>query len=271
MSILADHLPSSTDTVDENKAKFVSSIRSTIMQSMTLYTFDHVTSFADDMRHESNYEMVVRKSVECSVTDISELFRTGRLEDWLDVSDQTVFARVAALSEFYRLHFSKKQLLTKYVSATMVQLIKKNYPDKYAKEIWRVIGDLIQQDCRSDKDELAWMIRLLDAYVVYIGALPEMGDVEVDDLSTAMKVSLSTILEALQACTTVESCNGIKQYEIGYALGNFVTVDSGYKVEQEQVRKKRKFVDRIQRQNTNFPHIRLSSVYLRYAICCMTL
>jgi hypothetical protein len=232
---LAEHLPSSTDTVDENKAKCILAIRGIVMQTMTLHSFNHGVD--KDMFQGSTYEKVICKSVECSVTDIGELFPTGRLEDWKTVPDTVVFAKIVALCEFYRLHSSKKQLLTKYVNTAMVHLISMSNHDDDAIERWRVIGDLIQEDCQSDKDELAWMIRLLDAYVVYIGAVPELTDVVLEDIGIAMQVGVATILETLQVSANVESSRNIKKIESSYALGNFVTVESNLKVEQEQVRK----------------------------------
>ncbi|KAI7891869.1 uncharacterized protein EV154DRAFT_419668 [Mucor mucedo] len=218
LSNFTDHLPV---VANENKENFVSNIREIIMQSMTLYTFEH--SDKQSLR-QSGYEKVVRKLVECSVTDISILFPTGRLDDWKDTPSTMAFAKTTALCEFYRSH--KKQPLVKYMSAALVHLIGMSVSEDDTLQIW----DVMAETMRDDKDEYTWMIRVLDAYVVYIGS---MDDAEEDNVSSSIEHGLYTILAAWRIGSPIECCPKTQAAETAYSLGTFVSTE--HTAEQEQV------------------------------------
>lgn len=188
---------------------------------MVLYTFEH--SDKQSLR-QSGYEKVVRKLVECSVTDISVLFPTGRLEDWNDTPDTMAFAKITALCEFYGSH--KKQLLVKYMSAALVHIIGMSVYDDDTLQIW----DVITETMRDDNDHYTWMIRVLDAYVVYIGS---MEHTEEDNVSSSIEHGLYTILAAWKVGSPIECCPRTQSTELAYSLGVFVSTE--HKAEQEQV------------------------------------
>ncbi|GAA5812128.1 hypothetical protein MFLAVUS_005578 [Mucor flavus] len=223
LSNVLEHLPA---VVDENKVKFVASIRDVIMQSMVMYTFTHADK--DDLRH-SGYEKVVRQLVACSVTDIAELFPTGRSEDWKDVVDTDVFAKMTALCEFYRLHKNKTPV--KYMSSGLVHLIGMNPYQDTTLYVW----DMMAETMRVDKEELAWMLRVLDAFVVYVGSMPETEDA-IDNLGGSLETGLSSILDAWKMGSPIACCDKTKALETTFALGNFVNTD--HKIEQEQIVKR---------------------------------
>jgi hypothetical protein len=189
---------------------------------MTLYTFEHADKGS---LRESGYEKVVRKLVECSVTDISLIFPTGRLEDWKDTPDTMAFAKITALCEFYRLH--KKQLLVKYMSSALVHLIGMSVYEDGTLQIW----DVMAETMRDDGDYFAWMIRVLDAYVVFIGAMANAEEEEI--VGSSIEHGLYDILAAWKIGSAIECCPRTQSIETAYSLGAFVSTE--YKAEQEQV------------------------------------
>lgn len=215
-----EHLPA---IVDEAKTKFVTSIKEVVMQSMLMYTFAHPDQ--EDLR-QSGYEKVVRQLVACSITSIVDLFPTGRLDDWRDVQDTDVFAKMTALCEFYQLH--KKDVAMKYMSSALVHLISMNpYQDKTL-YTWDVLAETMEKDNEAS----AWMLRVLDGFVVYIGAMEETEDV-IDNLGGSLENGLWSILDAWKVGSPIACCDKTKAVETAFALGNFVTA------EQEQVKEKK--------------------------------
>lgn len=205
------HLPATT--VDESKSKFVSSIRDIILQNMTLYMFE-----TEDVLNPW-YEKVVRKAVVCSVTDVSQRLPVK----WDDVSNPV--GRIIALVQFYQSHLSQKQTIVKRLSAALVYLIGMNSSPEVL-HLWDVMAETIAQD----KDDLGWIIRVLDAYVVY------MGELKSDDgiISSSIMNGLASILGALGACSST-TCDTTKRLDLAYALSSLVIRAEQQKNEQEQV------------------------------------
>lgn len=213
LSNLERHLP--VTTVDESKTKIVSNIREIILQSMTLHTFES----ADVLNPW--YEKVVRGAVVCSVTDISQVVPAK----WDNVSNPV--GRMIALVQFYQSHPSQKQAIVKRISTALVHLIGMN--SQYSPDVLRLWG-IMAEAIAQDNDDLGWIIRVLDTYVVSVGELD--GDDGV--ISSSIMNGLSSILGALGACSSID-CDTTKRLDLAYALSSLVIGAELQKNEQEQV------------------------------------
>lgn len=212
LSNLEKHLPTK---VDESKVKFVSSIRDILMQHITLYMFEHVDIL------NSGYEGVVRKATACSVTDISQISPVN----WDTVAPE---GRIISLVEFYRLHSSEKQTIVKHLSAAIVHLIGMDSTRAEIMSCWNVIAEAIAHD----NDDFGWLIRVLDAYVVFIGAATR---VDHGKISSSIEHSLAAILTALNLSSSVQMSDETQNLDTAYSIGTLVLEADRQKNEQEQV------------------------------------
>ena len=222
MCTLADHLPLSSEDqqLDESKSKLVSSIRTLIFESV----------ISQILSNKTTPEKILRKAVACTnVESIEQLLPTGRLEDWKDTNPTINY--LIYLCESYSLS-KKKQNIIKYTSTAITYLIGNPADEK----LWRVIADMITDDCQTDKDALGWIIRVLDAFVVYISTFNRADQFEEDLLLQAINTGLHTILVELRSSPESSSNSQLQIVDTTYLLNYFIDIGSDYVIEQQQVR-----------------------------------
>lgn len=222
MFTLADHLPLSSEDqqLDESKSKLVSSIRTLIFESV----------ISQILSNKTTPEKILRKAVACTnVESIEQLLPTGRLEDWKDINPKINY--LIYLCESYSLS-KKKQNIIKYTSTAITYLIGNAADEK----LWRVIADMITDDCQTDKDALGWIIRVLDAFVVYISTFNRADQFEEDLLLQAINTGLHTILVELRSSPESSLNSQLQIVDTTYLLNYFIDIGSDYVIEQQQVR-----------------------------------
>ncbi|KAF1807541.1 hypothetical protein FB192DRAFT_1356280 [Mucor lusitanicus] len=224
LSTLADHLPSSDQQLDESKSKLVSS----------LYTLVFESVISQVLVDRSTAEKVLRQAVACTRTEsLEQLLPTGRLEDWEHVSPTINY--LVYLCESYHLS-KKKQNTIKYISTAMTHLIGQDASKD--DNCWRVVADMIANDCHTDQDALGWIIRVLDAFVVYISSFHVAEQFDQDVLMKAIQTGLHAILMELRS--SPESASGVPLQiaDTAYLLDYFINIARGHKTEQEQIVKR---------------------------------
>lgn len=222
MFTLADHLPLSSEDqqLDESKSKLVSSIRTLIFESV----------ISQILSNKTTPEKILRKAVACTnVESIEQLLPTGRLEDWKDINPTINY--LIYLCESYSLS-KKKQNIIKYTSTAITYLIGNAADEK----LWRVIADMITDDCQTDKDALGWIIRVLDAFVVYISTFNRADQFEEGLLLQAINTGLHTILVELRSSPESASNSQLQIVDTIYLLSYFIDIGSDHIIEQQQVR-----------------------------------
>ena len=195
------HLPANDITTP-----FIVSIRQLILKHMTQYALEHT----DVMN--PGYNQVVRKAVACSVTEIGQI-SPGH---WDHVSSPE--GHMIALIEYYQL--VKKQEIVKHLSAALVHLIGMDATTPQVKHLWDCMAEMIKRDT---KDRSGWMIRVLDAYVVYIGALSSDNGT----INVSLAYGLSCILSALEISTSLLLDQDLRNLDMTYSFGTLVMQSTG--------------------------------------------
>lgn len=237
MCTLVDHLPLSSEDeqLDENISKLVFSIRTLIFESV----------ISQILSNKTTPEKILRKAVACTNAEgIEQLLPTGRLEDWKEINPTINY--VIYLCESYSLS-KKKQNIIKYTSTAITYLIG-NAADK---KLWRIIADMITDDCQTDRDALGWIIRVLDAFVVYISTFNRADQFEEDLLIQAISIGLHTILVELRSSPENASNPQLQIVDTAYLLSYFIDIGSEHTIEQQQVN------DAIKREYTIHPNFHL--------------
>ncbi|KAK4517263.1 Transcription factor [Mucor velutinosus] len=224
LSTLADHLPSSEEQLDESKSKLVSSLYTLIFESV----------ISQILCNKSTTEKVLRQAVSCTRTEsINQLLPTGRLEDWDHVSPTVNY--LVYLCESYHLS-KKKQTTIKYISTAITHLIGNGATE--SENCWRVVADMIANNCRTDQDALGWIIRVLDAFVVYISSFHAAEQPDQDVLMKAIHTGFHAILIELRSSPENVSDVPLQIADTAYLLGYFIGIASEHKTEQEQIVKR---------------------------------
>ncbi|KAL9552159.1 hypothetical protein MBANPS3_003915 [Mucor bainieri] len=237
LSTLADHLPSWTEQQleDEAKSKLVSSLYTLVFESLISQMLLDSTSTT---------EKVLRQAVACTRPEsIEQLLPTARLDDWSHVSP--VINYLIYLCESY--HLSKKtkkqQSIIKYISTAVTYLIGAS---QGVEGCWRVVADMIADDCQTDQDALGWIIRVLDAFVVYISGFHTAEQFDQDVLMKAIYTGLHAILMELRSSSSSSNPGeeeealdvSLQIADTAYLLDYFIGIASGHQTEQEQIVKR---------------------------------
>ncbi|GAN03098.1 hypothetical protein MAM1_0034c02549 [Mucor ambiguus] len=224
LSTLEDHLPSSEEQLDETKSKLVSSLYTLIFESV----------ISQMLGNKSTTEKVLRQAVACTRTEsIEQLLPTGRLEDWNHINPTINY--LIYLCESYHLS-KKKQSIIRYISTAMTHLIR-----EYATEdahCWEVVADMITDDCQTDQDALGWIIRVLDAFVVYISSFHVAEQFDQVVLMKAIHTGLYAILIKLRSSPESASDESLQIADTAYLLDYFIGIANNHKTEQEQIVKR---------------------------------
>lgn len=197
----------------------------------SLYTLVFESVISQVLVDRSTAEKVLRQAVACTRTEsLEQLLPTGRLEDWEHVSPTINY--LVYLCESYHLS-KKKQNTIKYISTAMTHLIGQDASKD--DNCWRVVADMIANDCHTDQDALGWIIRVLDAFVVYISSFHVAEQFDQDVLMKAIQTGLHAILMELRS--SPESASGVPLQiaDTAYLLDYFINIARGHKTEQEQV------------------------------------
>jgi hypothetical protein len=231
MQSLSRYLPSPFEEgslLDENKAKLVLSIRRFFYQSVTL---DFL---------ESGGDIFVDNIAICGITDLGQLFPSTRLNDWNQFSTQAAINRIKLLGALFVLApVSKKQAIMKYISTAMAYLIGCEISDEI-EIIWREqITAGISQDADHDsKKVLAWITRILDAFVVYMGAFDSSSAFQDQVVVQSLCCGLREVLVDLQRAPYYDlpKSQDIQLADTIYHLNYYMNLKGDFQTEQEQVK-----------------------------------
>lgn len=226
---MAEHLPfssssSNNEQLDETSSKLVSSIRTLVFESMITQILGNKTTS----------ERVLCKAVACTNLEdsLEQLLLTGRVEDWNELKPTMNY--LIYLCEHYRLATTRKQTIIKYISAAITYLI--GNANASNEKLWGVIANTIADDCQADKDALGWIIRVLDAFVVYTSGFRSADQFEKNVLLKAICTGLHSILVELRSSPkdAFSSCP-LQIADTAYLLCYFINIGNSHKTEQEQV------------------------------------
>ena len=102
---------------------------------------------------------------------------------------------------------------------------------------WSVISSCISSDCPDLKETLGWIIRVLDAFVVFASTCNTSDSSHDQDLYDGIYIGLCQILSDLSSSFSHPSDNRLEAMETVYLLNAFILNANHHKTEQEQVRK----------------------------------
>ncbi|RCH81891.1 hypothetical protein CU098_008339, partial [Rhizopus stolonifer] len=162
-----------------------------------------------------------------------------KLQDWSDIEADLVFGKTVSLCEFYRIKPDQKQVLIKYISTAITHLI--GFTGKACGEsvsAWQTIAGTICDDCQSDKEALSWIIRVLDAFVVYVSGFNSPEQMNDMGLYDSIRIGLYAILVQLRCTPEETSLDKIEIMDTAFLLNSFVSIGNDHKAEQEQIVKR---------------------------------
>ncbi|KAI8375120.1 hypothetical protein BD560DRAFT_422676 [Blakeslea trispora] len=216
---LKHHLPYKPE---EDKVQLVQSIRQSIFQSITLPL----------LSNNKQTEDLLRDAIDCSITQIDQLIQTS--QDWNEMSLDMVYPRLVSLCELYHQQPDQKPLLMKHLSTAITMLIRRSGEMKDIWPYWTVISSCLSEDCSNLKERLSWILRVLDAFVVY-ASLDSAND---QDLYHSLSLGLYQILNGL-SLTFCQPGNPRMQFmETVYLLNTFILDAHPYPTEREQIIKR---------------------------------
>jgi hypothetical protein len=257
---LSQYLPSPFEegSLDEDKVKLASSIRQFFYQSVMVEFFENGRS----------QDLSINDAVKCSITDLDQIFPTIRLIDWNQFSTQAVINRVTVLCALLReAPINKKQAIVKYISTSMAYLIGCETSDEII-ETWQDINETVCEDvCGDNKKAMAWIIRILDAFVVHMGAFDDSSIFDDQAVAEAICYGLRETLIFIQAIPFefISLSQDVQLADTVCQLDYYLNLQGDFKTEQEQVNLLFKTIVNV--LLIFFSLIRLPSVYSLCWIC----
>lgn len=214
---------------DENKAKLVSSIR------QFFYHFVMLKFLEND---QDQYNFSVADAAKCSITDLGQLFPTTRLNQWNQFSTQATLRRITLLCALFKqTSFNKRQAIIKYISTAMAYLIGCQESEQMI-DVWDDIAVAIGEDVSGDnKKAMAWIIRILDAFVVYAGAFDSTSAFKDQVIVQGICYGLHEVLSLMQSSPFELSASSedIQLTDTAYRLDYYMNLHDDIKTEKEQV------------------------------------
>ncbi|CEG67181.1 hypothetical protein RMATCC62417_03647 [Rhizopus microsporus] len=219
---LSNHLPIQGPDLDETKMKLVTDIRKTILHQLTLpWT----------RQAEPEMTTLLRHCVACSLDSPDQL---QSKESFFEQTDQEGFGAIVAICELYRLTpKTKRHPLVKWIAMSMAYLVGlRNSPLRYAS--WEIIAATIEQDVTNEQEMLAWVVRVLDAFIVYGNGHHQTCAI---DILAGIADGLRCILGCLfgQVMCPAVTDDGIKMADTIYSMMHTIEIGNKHASEQEQI------------------------------------
>ncbi|KAI9255310.1 hypothetical protein BY458DRAFT_520410 [Sporodiniella umbellata] len=227
---LFNHIPEKRTAIEENKTKLSDSIKSVILQQITL-------PFSSRVQPSSL--PIFRQCVSCSLTSPDQLSEDGSEDSVFNntLSAESTLGRVAAISELYLAanKGTQKQALVRYVVAAIVYLV--GQPSTLIfNECWTVIAQTIQKDCCGEQDILGWITRVLDGFIVYGNS----KEASANNVRSGMIDGLLPILSYALGQPVPKKIpdsddRDIQLADTVYKMAYTIEIGSKYPTEQEQI------------------------------------
>ncbi|CAO3663134.1 unnamed protein product [Rhizopus stolonifer] len=227
---LFNHMPVQEITKEESKAKLGADIKNVILQEVTI-------SFA--ARVELSTEPIFRQCVACSLTSPIQLSQDGSEKNYFNqtLSVNDTLGKIVAISELYLLASkgAQRQSLIKWITAATVYLIGQP-STSILDECWGVIAKTIQRDASNEQEMLAWIMRVLDAFIVY-GNISEMSvDCVRNSMANGLFPILTCLLEQQLPRPVLETTDKeIQIADVVYKMSHMIDIGNNYTAEQEQI------------------------------------
>lgn len=211
--------------------KLVTDIRKTILHQLTLpWT----------RQAEPEITTLLRHCVACSLDSPDQL---QNKESFFEQTDQEGFGTIVAICELYRLTpKTKRHPLVKWIAMSMAYLVGlRSSPLRYAS--WEIIAATIEQDVANEQEMLMWIVRVLDAFIVYGNGHHQTCAI---DILVGIADGLRCILGCLFGhvmCPAVTD-DGIKMADTIYSMMHTIEIGNKHVPEQEQVRGRERNIER---------------------------
>lgn len=206
--------------LDEDKQKLVGSIRGQIYDGIVLPMLN-----GEFDAYDGAYEY--------GISDVQQLFPTGKLSDWQSIPAELVGNRVLALCKLLeKRENNQKQNLMRYMSLAMTYLI--GLPIEESRDAWFTIADEICFETRAQDEQLGWVIRLLDAFVVYLSGLNGPEDYNDEKFAPSLYIIFNNMLRYLVYSPESYPYSDIQQANTIYLMGVIVCDVGDYSTSQQE-------------------------------------
>ncbi|KAI9496661.1 hypothetical protein BDB00DRAFT_102267 [Zychaea mexicana] len=228
VSTLSEHLPPISETIaDEHKELLVKTLRDIVY-------FNIAVPLLNGKQVKSPVSKLVQKVIECSVIDNSQISEQ-------ELTTETAYAQCAAVTELCRLRRTTAPV--QLITTTVRQLLLKSIHDKAA---WDQLGKaILQVDCDSTKQKLAWVTRILDTLIVIgSGKEPEENKAEVllKGLADGLRHVLSLFWWLSDSGASIDRTRNEPDAAVlpdtGYMFAHIMYLSNGYSQEQQQMVKR---------------------------------
>ncbi|KAI8995014.1 hypothetical protein BDB01DRAFT_831946 [Pilobolus umbonatus] len=217
-----DHLP--TGSLDENKSKLIMSIRNIILKKITL-------KLIQEGKEDSLYEDIVRKSVSCSVKTIQDLLINQNMKYWLfDNMQRSLLGKLIAVSEMcLQMNDNTAKLITEIITHLLMA------SESVSAVCWGIVSKTIRMNVKNEQEKLAWVVRILDAFIVVAG---QINADNVNVLQIGITYGLRYMLSILCWNSVMDSVDDIDMIDTCYMLTYLIDIGKDYNNEQQQIVKR---------------------------------
>ena len=174
MSTLSDHLPHITKVTDddEHSGLLVKTLRDITYFNITLPLINGDKQVPKEQQSLS----LIQKAIECSVKNSEQVNQHK-------ITYENAYAHCIAVTELCRLGRTAPVAPPQLITDTIRQLLVKKIHNEN-EIIWNQIAKaILQVDCKSTKEKLSWVTRILDTLIV-IGGNNNSSSAENEEEST---------------------------------------------------------------------------------------
>ncbi|KAI9244031.1 hypothetical protein BDA99DRAFT_544199 [Phascolomyces articulosus] len=150
LTTLSDHLPPIIKVIDDEHIEL-------LVNTLRDITYFNITLPLLHGKDSSQISNLIQKAIECSVKDSEQIYQQ-------DIIPETANAHCIAIFELCRLRRTTTVTPIQLIIDTIRRLlIKKIYDDT---TWYHIANAVLQIDCESTKQKLAWVTRILDTLIV---------------------------------------------------------------------------------------------------------
>ena len=237
MSTLSDHLPPITKVIDDDEhlELLVKTLRDITYFNITL----PLINGDKQVSKEQQSLLLIQKAIECSVKNTEQVSQH-------EITSENAYAYCIAVTELCRLGRTAPVAPAQLITDTIRQLlIKKIHNENVI--IWNQIAKaILQVDCKSTKEKLSWVTRILDTLIV-IGGNNNSSNAENEEenIAAVLTEGLAHGLRQVFLCmwwvvSTTKDQHLVRESEallpdIRYIFSHIMYLGNAYPQEQQQV------------------------------------